>query len=171
MRTNENGTPIWKGQNTNFIYKNSYFSEKSWDLTQIQLEFNILMISFKLSPSAMSASLALLNRIKSLENQKKRTNQITSTAIKAAAAAASSAAISSTQLYGNAPAASSYRLTSSPPKHSQNGLIVYEQQNVNDVSNRSVSPMQSPAQNRRSGKIERFLTFIHLIISESYFKA
>lgn len=118
-----------------------------------------MMISIKSSPSAMSASLALLNRIKSLENQKKRTNQITSTAIKAAAAAASSAAISSTQIYGNTTASNSYRLGSSPPKHSQNGLIVYEQQNMNDVSNRSISPMQSPSQNRRSGKIERFQIF------------
>lgn len=49
----------------------------------------------------MSASLALLNRIKSLETQKKRNYQLSSTAFKAAATATNSAAISSGQIYGN----------------------------------------------------------------------
>ncbi len=124
----------------------------------ILMSFNFIQSS----PSAMSASLALLNRIKSLENQKKRTNQITSTAIKVAAAAANSAAISSGQIYANPPSNvnnqnmnNSYRLANSAQKHSQNGLTVYEQ----IEANRSPSPMQSPSQNRRNvGKFERFFT-------------
>ena len=107
----------------------------------------------------MSASLALLNRIKSLETQKKRNNQLSSTAIKAAAAAASSsAAIPSTQLYGNVPN-HSYRTASSSQRNSgynqlntSGNLNTSDHQYNENFATRDVSPMASPSSERRSAK-------------------
>ncbi len=138
----------------NQVYNTDFVSRIKSKSVLYLSSINYLLIRFNLSsPSAMSASLALLNRIKSLETQKKRSNQLSSTAIKVAAAAASSAAISSSQLYGNIPN-SSYRT----PTHQHytgynqtNTLNVSDQQN--ELGNHSAS--QSPTSDRRSAKFNR----------------
>lgn len=102
----------------------------------------------------MSASLALLNRIKSLENQKKRNNQLSSTAIKAAAAAATSAAIPSTPLYNSS---NTYRAP--PQKNSLSQGSLNNEFHSNDGLNRSASPLPSPSPERRGGKFNRQASF------------
>jgi len=100
----------------------------------------------------MSASLALLNRIKSLETQKKRNNQLTSTSIKAVAAATNSAAISSSQLYGNIPNSPFKTLTHQYNTGYNQYHSLYEKQN--ELASNSAS--QSPISDRRSAKFNRF---------------
>ena len=88
----------------------------------------------------MSASYALINRIKTLEQQKKRNNQLSSTAIKAAAAAAAAAASAAIQSTPNSTTVSaSYQLSNNNNTNSNNSNYISSRNNILNNNNSSSS--------------------------------
>jgi hypothetical protein len=88
----------------------------------------------------MSASYALINRIKTLEQQKKRNNQLSSTAIKAAAAAAAAAASAAIQSTPNSTTVSaSYQLSNNNNTNINNSNYISSRNNILNNNNSSSS--------------------------------
>lgn len=132
----------------------------------------------------MSASYALINRIKSLEQQKKRNNQLSSTAIKAAtaaAAAAASAAIQATPI--STAVSTSYRvpnnyqrinnINSTSNNNLTNDILIesMHSMNINNPSPVNNPPINSsPNQERKSAKFNRNLVTSFSKSQEELFK-